>query len=120
MIKSHLKRSAGFSLRAVLTAIGVLALAGTVSADGMKLSHHFNQPGNILIADQFNNRVIEVARNGHIVWHFGTGSYLPGPKTVVAPNDAQRIPGGRTLIAGPGAPSGTTGYPPAGARSPAA
>ena len=27
----------------------------------------FNQPGNVLITDQFNNRVIEVDRHKHIV-----------------------------------------------------
>jgi hypothetical protein len=75
----------------------------------------FNQKGNVLIADQFNNRVIEVAKDGHIVWHFGTGSNVAGPKAVVAPNDAERIPGGRTLIAGTGAPPGVAGYPADGA-----
>ena len=80
-----------------------------------KAAPAFNQKGNVLIADQFNNRVIEVARNGHIVWHFGTGSPVAGPKAVVAPNDAQRIPGGRTLIAGTGAPAGVTGEPAGGA-----
>ena len=32
--------------------------------------NRFNTPGNILIADQFNNRVIEVDRHGNIVWQF--------------------------------------------------
>jgi hypothetical protein len=75
----------------------------------------FNQPGNVLIADQFNNRVIEVAQNGKIVWHFGNGSHVAGTLTVVAPNDAQRLPGGLTLIAGSGAPPGAPGYPAGGA-----
>jgi len=67
----------------------------------------FNTPGNILIADQFNNRVIEVDPNTHnIVWSFGNGSSTPGPQSVVAPNDAQRV-GDLTLIAGSGAPAGT-------------
>jgi hypothetical protein len=63
--------------------------------------------GNVLIADQFNNRVIEVNRQGSIVWSFGDGSSVPGPTSVVAPNDAERLPGGQTLIAGTGAPAGT-------------
>jgi hypothetical protein len=75
----------------------------------------FNQPGNVLIADQFNNRVIEVAQNGRIVWHFGNGSHVAGTLAVVAPNDAQRLPGGLTLIAGTGAPPGAPGYPAGGA-----
>lgn len=67
----------------------------------------FNSAGNILIADQFNNRVIEVDPSTHnIVWSFGNGSSTPGPHSVVAPNDAQRV-GDLTLIAGSGAPAGT-------------
>jgi outer membrane protein assembly factor BamB len=67
----------------------------------------FNTPGNILIADQFNNRVIEVnPKTGAIVWSFGDGSSEPGPHSIVATNDAQRI-GDLTLIAGTGAPAGT-------------
>jgi hypothetical protein len=35
----------------------------------------FNTKGNVLIADQFNNRVIEVNPLNHqIVWQFGNGS----------------------------------------------
>lgn len=67
----------------------------------------FNRPGNILISDQFNNRVIEVDPETHaIVWRFGDGSSVAGPRSVVAPNDAQRV-GPFTLIAGTGAPAGT-------------
>jgi outer membrane protein assembly factor BamB len=66
----------------------------------------FNEPGNILIADQFNNRVIEVDRKTHaIVWQFGDGKSVAGPKSVVAPNDAERV-GDWTLISGTGAPAG--------------
>jgi hypothetical protein len=60
--------------------------------------------GHLLITDQYNNRVIEVTRDGAIVWSFGDGSSVPGPTSVVAPNDAERLPGGRTLIAGTGGP----------------
>jgi len=101
---------AGIVALVALAVMAALALPAGAAASG------FNQNGNVLIADQFNNRVIELARNGHIVWHFGTGSFVAGPKTVVAPNDAQRIPGGRTLIAGTGAPAGVTGYPAGGAN----
>jgi hypothetical protein len=61
---------------------------------------------NVLIADQFNNRVIEVTRQGDIVWQFGDGKSVPGPTSVVAPNDVERLPNGRTLIAGSGTPGG--------------
>jgi hypothetical protein len=66
-----------------------------------------SETANLLIADQFNNRVIEVTRAGQIVWTFGDGSSVPGPTSVVAPNDVERLPNGQTLIAGSGAAAGT-------------
>lgn len=63
--------------------------------------------GNVMIADQFNNRVIVVSRTGAIVWSFGDGSSVPGPKSIVVPNDAERLPTGETLITGTGAPAGS-------------
>ena len=83
---------------------GVLALAaGLVLAGG---GSTYNTPGNIVIADQFNNRVVEVDPNTHnIVWTFGDGSSTAGHTSVVAPNDAERV-GNLTLIAGTGAPPG--------------
>ncbi len=63
--------------------------------------------GDVLIADQYNNRVIEVTRLGQIVWSFGDGSSVPGPTSVVAPNDAERLPNGQTLISGTGTGAGT-------------
>jgi len=82
---------------------GTLALlAGSAQAGGPT----FNTPGNILIADQFNNRVVEVDPATHqIVWTFGDGSYTPGPTSVVGVNDAERV-GDLTLIAGSGLPPG--------------
>ena len=62
----------------------------------------FNKPGNLLIADQLNHRVIEVDRNTHeIVWQFGDGNSVAGPKSGVAPHDAQRV-GEWTLICATG------------------
>ena len=86
-----------------LAVVGVTLLAaGPASAASV-----FNQRGNILISDQFNNRVIEVDPvSKTIVWKFGNGSSVAGPKSVVAPNDAQRV-GDLTLISGTGAPQGT-------------
>lgn len=63
-------------------------------------SGQFNKPGNILIADRLNHRVIEVDRDTHeIVWQFGDGNSVAGPKSVVAPSDAERV-GEWTLICG--------------------
>jgi hypothetical protein len=57
---------------------------------------------NILISDQFNNRVIEVDPDTHqIVWQFGNGSDQPGPNSIVGVNDAERV-GPYTLMAGTG------------------
>ena len=84
--------------------IGFLVFASSLSLFAQ--GDHFNTAGNILISDQFNNRVIEVNPNNHkIVWHFGNGSSTAGPHSVVGVNDAQRV-GWLTLIAGTGAPAG--------------
>ena len=65
----------------------------------------FNRPGNTLIADQFNNRVIEVDPNGEIVWQFGKGPADFTPASIIGTNDAQRV-GPFTLMAGTGIPAG--------------
>src|SRR5713226_4623944 len=67
--------------------------------------NRFNTPSNILIADQFNNRVIEVDRRGNIVWHFGLGPADFSPASIIGTNDAQRV-GELTLMAGTGTPGG--------------
>jgi hypothetical protein len=65
----------------------------------------FNHPGDILIADQFNNRVVEINSQHQVVWHFGNGSSVPGPNSIVGTNDAERV-GSLTLISGTGTPPG--------------
>src|SRR6202040_3182084 len=80
--------------------LGALALTSPAGAH----SSDFNEPGNVLIADQFNNRIIEIDGH-HVVWSFGDGSYIPGPNSVVGPNDVQRV-GRLTLISGTGTPAG--------------
>jgi len=52
-----------------------------------------------LIADQFNNRVIEVDHQGNVVWHFGLGPSDFSPASIIGVNDAQRV-GEFTLMAG--------------------
>jgi outer membrane protein assembly factor BamB len=73
----------------------------------------FNQPGNLLITDQFNNRVIEVDPvTRSIVWSFGSGNGLlcnPGPHAIIGTNDAERLSGGLTLMVGTGIPAGQPG-----------
>ncbi len=72
----------------------------------------FNAPGNVLITDQFNNRVIEVdPSDNSIVWSFGSGNpdlCNPGPGSIIGTNYAERLADGLTLIAGTGIPSSGT------------
>jgi outer membrane protein assembly factor BamB len=71
----------------------------------------FNTPGNVLISDQFNNRVIEVNPNTkQIVWSFGSGKSTlcnPGPGAIIGLNDAERLSDGLTLLPGTGIPANT-------------
>src|SRR5437879_7370631 len=67
----------------------------------------FNQPGNILITDQFNNRVIEISPSGSIVWQFGNGPGDTSANAIAGTNDAERI-GTLTLMSGTGVPPGAT------------
>jgi len=114
MIKLHLKGSAGFYFRAALIAISVLALAGSALAKDTKFKHKFNDRGNILIADQFNNRVIETDTNGIIIWQFGLGPDDFSARSIIGVNDAQRV-GEFTLMAGTGTPAGVIPQAPDGA-----
>jgi len=68
--------------------------------------HRFNRPGNILISDQFNNRVIEIDKRGDIVWSFGLGPKDISAQSIIGVNDVQRV-GALTLMAGTGAPAGS-------------
>jgi hypothetical protein len=72
---------------------------------GLAKGNRFNTPGNILIADQFNNRVIEVDRHGNIIWQFGLGPADFSPASIIGVNDAQRV-GELTLMTGTGTPGG--------------
>ncbi len=81
-----------------------MALAGTASADNLKLNREFNERGNLLIADQFNNRVIEIDPSGRIVWSYGRGPNDFTARSVIGVNDAQRV-GVFTLMAGTGTPA---------------
>jgi hypothetical protein len=115
MIKTsnQLNGSAGASACAVLTAISVLALTVSVSARDMKFNREFNERGNILIADQFNNRVIETDPAGNIIWQFGLGPNDFSASSIVGVNDAQRV-GEFTLMAGTGTPAGVIPQAPDG------
>jgi hypothetical protein len=102
------------TIGAVLALLGVMALAGTLMADNGRSPRQFNKPGNLLIADQFNNRVIEVNPAGDIVWSFGLGPNDFSALSVIGVNDAQRV-GALTLMAGTGTPAGVIPQAPNGA-----
>jgi len=106
--------SAGSSSSPNTTNPSLLSALTHVSVGAPALRHPgFNQPGDLLITDQFNNRVIEVnPLTKQIVWSFGSGNASrcnPGPGAVIAPNDAERLAQGYTLIAGTGIPAGVSG-----------
>ena len=91
----------------LLVTIGVILCTGAMANPGHGHRHgHFNRHGNILITDQFNNRVIEIDHAGNIVWHFGNGPNDVSANSIIGTNDAERV-GGLTLMAGTGAPGGT-------------
>ena len=102
MFRISLNRFTVFAVGAVmLTAMTVVLWPSAVSAD----KDDFNQRGNTLISDQFNNRVIEVDSDGEVVWQFGLGPKDFSPKSIIGVNDAQRV-GDFTLMAGTGTPGG--------------
>jgi hypothetical protein len=92
-------------------ASSLLVLLGAVPA---LAASDFNRPGNLLISDQFNNRVIEVTPAGNIVWSFGLGPNDFSDRSVIGVNDSQRI-GPYTLMAGTGTPPGVIPQSPGGA-----
>ena len=97
----------------VLASAAILMVAFSVSAAELQLSRQFNLPGNILMADQFNNRVIEVTPAGNIVWSFGLGPTNFTTNSIIGVNDAQRV-GPLTLMCGTGTPAGVISQAPGG------
>jgi PQQ-like domain len=108
-----------------ITALLLLGLAFSFFASRSSSAHasggggHFNQPGNLLISDQFNNRAVEIDRKGNIVWSFGSNDPTPtgcnpGPGAIIGLNDAERLSGGLTILAGTGIPPGASSLMPLG------
>jgi hypothetical protein len=97
----------------LLMGIAVVLSAGFKKDAKEDNSGEFNEPGNILITDQFNNRVIEIDPEGNIVWHFGNGPQDTSASSIVGTNDAERV-GHLTLMSGTGIPPGATSNCPSG------
>ncbi len=86
---------------------GAVALAPSaeslpsVPPGNIQVSPEFNRAGNILIADQWNNRAIEISPSGRIVWSFGLGPLDFSANSPISVNDVERV-GDYTLMANPG------------------
>ena len=88
-----------------LLAAGALVFGAAAAFPAVAGHSRFNHPGNVLIADQFNNRVIETDTKGNIVWQFGLGPMDFSANSILGVNDAERV-GTYTLMAGTGIPAG--------------
>jgi PQQ-like domain len=97
---------------ALLAGLGIAHAALGAPSHAAAQGGGFNTPGNILISDQFNNRVIEVnPTTNQIVWSFGSNNPSncnPGPGAIIGLNDAERLSQGYTLLAGTGVPGGSS------------
>jgi hypothetical protein len=56
-------------------------------------------PGNVLIADRANNRLLEVDPYGRVVWRFPRAGDLASGQTFQVPDDAFYAPNGRSIVA---------------------
>ena len=56
-------------------------------------------PGNVLIADRLNNRLLVVSPRGQIVWSFPRPGDLAGGETFLVPDDAFFTADGRRIVA---------------------
>lgn len=84
----------------------------------VNLQAQFNTPGDVLVTDQFNNRVIEInATTNSIVWSFGSNNASlcnPGNNSIIGVNYAERLADGLTLMAGTGTPANVSSAMPNG------
>src|SRR6266852_8938133 len=81
----------------VTASLAVYTIAPAGAKAGLTTNSKFNQMGNILITDQFNNRVIEIDPAGNIVWQFGNGPGDTEANAIVATTAAERV-GNFTLM----------------------
>lgn len=95
---------------AIPVVLAVPGMAGTSHIGMTSEDHGFNEAGNVLVSDQFNNRIVEIdPHTNTIVWSFGSNNPSlcnPGPGAIIGSNWAERLADGRTVIAGTGIPAG--------------
>jgi hypothetical protein len=102
----RLRRRSGILIASTLLVGSAVVVTGTGHA-GAASGEGFNREGNILISDQFNNRVIEVDPHTHrVVWSWGKGPNDISAASILGVNDTQRV-GELTLMAGTGVPMAT-------------
>lgn len=110
MASIYILRSSSLALVARVAAAIILTAAAAPNVFGQAESESAEK-GKVMIADQFNNRVVEVDKaTHHVVWSFGDGSDKPGPHSVVGVNDVERF-GPLTLISGTGIPASSPALP---------
>jgi hypothetical protein len=96
-------------LRLLLLLIGCLF----VMPSGYSASRpRFDERGNLIIVDRYNNRVLEMEPiTGAIVWEYTASSRKSETNWLVGPRDAERFKG-KTLIVAGGLPAGvSSNYP---------
>ena len=94
--------------------LGVLltSLLLTVVAVHAKSKPRYDARGNVIIVDQYNNRVLEIEPiTRMVVWDYEVSATKSETNWLVGPRDAERF-AGRTLIVAGGLPAGiSTNYP---------
>jgi hypothetical protein len=101
-------------VKVLFVVLFVAVLSFPMVAVANRTNNHggFNQPGNLLVTDQFNNRVVEIDPHTRtIVWSFGSNDPSlcnPGPGAIIGTNDAERLANDLTVIAGTGIPPGAS------------
>src|SRR5438445_13376954 len=86
-------KKAFVALLLIVLAVSSVAAYSILPAQAKTVTSNskFKQNGNILITDQCNNPVIEIAPDGNNVWHFRNEPGDTAAKAIVGPNEAERV-----------------------------
>jgi hypothetical protein len=111
-----LKKSRTFKRNAHALGLALLSLSLTAMTVSAKPKPRFNAAGNVLVVDQYNNRILEIDTNTEtIVWQYEMSVTRDKSQevtnSIVGPRDAERV-NDQTLIVSSGLPPGAdTNYP---------